>query len=84
MEKIYEINTRLCNKENKDLVYSICGKKHLNGILHYLLESDSGKIYLSEHAIKERYLIINKDFEIDKPVVSRLYTKITDTVTKSN
>ena len=84
MEKIYEINTRLCNKENKDLVYSICGKKHLNGILHYLLESDSGNIYLSEHAIKERYLIINKDCEIDKPVVSRLYTKITDTVTKSN
>ena len=43
---IYEINTKLCNKDNKDLIYSICGKKHLNGILHYLLESDTGKIYL--------------------------------------
>tara|TARA_B100001173_G_C15906303_1_gene512179 strand:- start:531 stop:779 length:249 start_codon:yes stop_codon:yes gene_type:complete len=82
MEKTYEINTKLCNKENRDLIYSISGKKHLNGILHYLLESGSGKIYLSEHAIKERYIVINKDCEIEKPVVSRLYTKITNTVTK--
>ena len=83
MEKTYEINTKLCSKENKDLIYSISGKKHLNGILHYLLESDSGKIYLSEFAIKDRYFIINNECDIEKPVVSRLYTKIQNTVTKS-
>ena len=78
-----DIDTIVCSKENRDLCYTIIGKKHLNGILHYHLQSDSGKIYLSEFAIKDRYIIITNECQIEKPVVSRLYSKITDTVTKS-
>ena len=63
--------------------YTIIGKKHLNSILHYHLESDSGKIYLSEFAIKDRFVKIDSSDQLKKPVVSRLYTKITDTVHKS-
>ena len=83
MEKDFDIDSMVCSKENTDLCYTIVGKKHLNGILHYHLESDSGKIYLSEFAIKDRFMKINSNDEFEKPVVSRLYTKITDTVQKS-
>ena len=85
MERAYEINTKLCNKENNDLTYSISGKKHLNGILHYLLESDNGQFYLSEYAVKERYILIDTErmSENIKPAVSKLYSKITDTVSKN-
>ena len=83
MEKDYEISGMVCSKENTDLCYTIIGKKHLNGILHYHLESDSGKIYLSEFAVKDRFIKIDSDQQIKKPVVSKLYTRITDTVQKS-
>ncbi len=80
----YEINSKLCNKENKDLIYSIKGKKILNGILHYELESESGQIYLSEFALKERFLQIDDNQNnIKKPPISTLYSKITDTVSKN-
>ena len=75
----------ICNRENKDLVYKITGKKHLNGILHYQLLSDSGEIYLSEFAIKERFLFMSdkeNNLKNEKPAISRLYSKITDTVSK--
>ncbi len=83
MDKNFEINSRICSKENSDLVYSITGKKHLNGILHYQLESESGKIYLSEFAVKDRFLRIEKNEHPEKHAVSKLYTKITETVNKS-
>ena len=84
MNNDYEINSKLCNKENKDLIYSITGKKYLNGILHYQLESESGQIYLSEFALKERFLQINNNLNnIKKPPISTLYSKITDTVSKN-
>ena len=57
----FEIDSKLCNKENRDLIYSIIGKKVLNGILHYQLESSSGQIYLSEFALKERFLLVDKN-----------------------
>jgi len=83
MEKNYDVDSKVCSKENNDLSYTIIGKKHLNGILHYHLESDSGKIYLSEFAINDRFIQIDSNIQVKKPVVSRLYTKITDTVQKS-
>ncbi len=84
MNNDYEINSKLCNKENKDLIYSITGKKYLNGILHYQLESESGQIYLSEFALKERFLQIDNNINnLKKPLVSSLYSKITDTVSRN-
>ncbi len=84
MDNDYEINSKLCNKENKDLIYSISGKKYLNGILHYQLESESGQIYLSEFALKERFLQIDNNINnLKKPLVSSLYSKITDTVSRN-
>ena len=62
----------------------------MNGILHYLIESrsktNSGSIYLSEFAIKERFNILKEsDFVIEtKPSVSNLYSKITDSVNKES
>ncbi len=85
MEEIYHINSKICNKENKDLIYKITGKKHLNGILHYTLVSDSGEIYLSEYALKERFIFIRENEQNcnnNKPAISRLYSKITNTVNK--
>ena len=81
----FEIDSKLCNKENRDLIYSIIGKKVLNGILHYQLESSSGQIYLSEFALKERFLLVDKNNQnkIKKPPVSLLYSKITDTLSKN-
>ena len=81
----FEINSKLCNKENRDLIYSIIGKKVLNGILHYHLQSGSGQIYLSEFALKERFLLIDKNNldKLKKPQVSSLYSKITDTLSKN-
>ena len=43
-----ELNTKIFKKDNLDIVYSITGKKLLNGILHYKLKSEhSEEIYLS-------------------------------------
>ena len=39
-----ELNTKIFRKDNLDIVYSITGKKHLNGILHYKLKSDNSEI----------------------------------------
>ena len=83
MIKDIEIGSIVCSKENRDMSYTVIGKKHLNNILHYQLESDSGKIYLSEFAVKDRFIKVDSDEQIKKPVVSKLYTKITDTVQKS-
>ena len=84
MDTDFEINSKLCNKENRDLIYSIIGKKVLNGILHYHLESGSGQIYLSEFALKERFLLIDNNLDkLKKPQVSSLYSKITDTLSKN-
>jgi len=83
MEKDIEIGSVVCSKENRDMSYTVTGKKHLNNILHYQLESDSGKIYLSEFAVKDRFIKVDERDQLKKPVVSRLYTKITDTVHKS-
>ena len=83
MEKDIKIGSIVCSRENRDMSYTVTGKKHLNNILHYQLESDSGKIYLSEFAIKDRFIKVDERDQLKKPVVSRLYTKITDTVHKS-
>ena len=83
MEKDIKIGSIVCSRENRDMSYTVTGKKHLNNILHYHLESESGKIYLSEFAVKDRFIKIDESEQLKKPVVSRLYTKITDTVHKS-
>ncbi len=83
-----EINTKIFRKDNLDIVYSITGKKHLNGILHYKLKSDnSEEIFLSEHAIKDRFVTEAKYCAEPKNSVSRLFTKIIKngyTIGKSN
>ena len=85
-----DIGLSIYNKENKDLTYTIVDKKEMNGILHYLIESrgktNSGSIYLSEYAIKERFNILKEsDFNVEtKPSVSNLYSKITDSVNKES
>ncbi len=91
VEKLqFDIGTSLYNKENNDLKYTIVDKKHMNDILHYLIESKSkastGSIYLSEYAIKERFNIL-KDDKLEnniKPSISNLYSKITDSVNKES
>ena len=72
-----ELNTKIFRKDNLDIVYSITGKKHLNGILHYKLKSEnSEEIFLSEYAINDRFLTETENFEQPKNSVSRLFTKI--------
>ena len=64
MDENFDINTTILNKTNQDLSYVIIGKKKLNGILHYYLESNSEnseKICLSQFAIKDRFIIINSN-----------------------
>ena len=85
-----DIGSIISNKENNDLTYTIVDKKEMNGILHYLIESrskvNSGSIYLSEYAIKERFNILKEsDLIVEtKPSVSNLYSKITDSVNKES
>ena len=85
-----DIGSTISNKENNDLTYTIVDKKEMNGILHYLIESrsrvNSGSIYLSEYAIKERFNILKEsDLIVEtKPSVSNLYSKITDSVNKES
>ena len=85
-----DIGLIISNKENNDLTYTIVDKKEMNGILHYLIESrsrvNSGSIYLSEYAIKERFNILKEsDLIVEtKPSVSNLYSKITDSVNKES
>ena len=83
-----EVNTRIFKKENLDIVYSITGKKLLNGILHYKLKSEnSGEIFLSEFAINDRFITEAKHCEKPNNSVSRLFTKLINkgyTTGKSN
>ena len=85
-----DIGSTISNKENNDLTYTIVDKKEMNGILHFLIESrsrvNSGSIYLSEYAIKERFNILKEsDLIVEtKPSVSNLYSKITDSVNKES
>ena len=85
-----DIGLTISNKENNDLTYTIVDKKEMNGILHYLIESrsrvNSGSIYLSEYAIKERFNILKEsDLIVEtKPSVSNLYSKITASVNKES
>ena len=85
-----DIGLTISNRENNDLTYTIVDKKEMNGILHYLIESrsrvNSGSIYLSEYAIKERFNILKEsDLIVEtKPSVSNLYSKITDSVNKES
>ena len=72
-----ELNTKIFRKDNLDIVYSITGKKYLNGILHYKLKSESSEeIFLSEHAVNDRFVTGSKYCEHPKNSVSRLFTKI--------
>ena len=72
-----EINTKIFRKDNLDIVYSITGKKYLNGILHYKLQSDnSEEIFLSEYAVNDRFVTEAKHCAQPKNSVSRLFTKI--------
>ena len=72
-----ELNTKIFKKDNLDIVYSITGKKLLNGILHYKLKSEnSEEIYLSEFAINDRFITQAKHCEQPNNSVSRLFTKI--------
>ena len=85
-----DLGVTISNKENNDLTYTIVDKKEMNGILHYLIESrsrtNSGSIYLSEFAIKERFNILKESDLLaeTKPSVSNLYSKITDSVNKES
>jgi hypothetical protein len=72
-----ELNTKIYRKDNLDIVYSITGKKHLNGILHYKLKSDnSEEIFLSEHAVIDRFVTEQKYCAESNNSVSRLFTKL--------
>ena len=72
-----EVNTKIFRKDNLDIVYSITGKKHLNGILHYKLKSDnSEEIFLSEHAVNDRFVTEQKYCAESTNSVSRLFTKL--------
>ena len=72
-----ELNTKIFRKDNLDIVYSVTGKKHLNGILHYKLKSEnSEEIFLSEHAVNDRFITEGNHFTQPKHSVSRLFTKI--------
>ena len=72
-----ELNTKIFRKDNLDIVYSIAGKKHLNGILHYKLKSEnSEEIFLSEYAVNDRFVTETKHCAQPKNSVSRLFTKI--------
>ena len=52
--------------------------KYLNGILHYRLKSEnSEEIFLSEFAIKDRYISESQNDRQTKPKsVSRLFAKL--------
>ena len=72
-----ELNTKIFRKDNLDIVYSISGKKLLNGILHYKLKSEnSEEIFLSEHAVNDRFVTEAKCCAKPTNSVSRLFTKI--------
>ncbi|MDC0227562.1 hypothetical protein OAK51_03595 [Alphaproteobacteria bacterium] len=72
-----EIDSKIYRKDNLDIVYSITGKKLLNGILHYKLKSDtSEEIFLSEYAIKDRFVSESTRCEESKSSVSRLFSKL--------
>ena len=72
-----DIDTKMYKKENLRLSYSITGKKHLNGIIHYKLKSETSKeIILSETAIKDNFVSEHNMCEQSKNFVSRLFTKI--------
>jgi hypothetical protein len=83
-----ELNTKIFKKDNLDIVYSITGKKLLNGILHYKLKSENSReIFLSEFAINDRFITEAKHCEKPNNSVSRLFTKIINkgyTTGKSN
>ena len=67
-----ELNTKIFRKDNLDIVYSISGKKHLNGILHYKLKSEnSEEIFLSEYAVNDRFVTEAKHCAQPKNSVSR-------------
>ena len=73
----FELYTKIFRKDNLDIVYSITGKKHLNGILHYKLKSEnSEEIFLSEHAINDRFVTEATHCAEHNNSVSRLFTKI--------
>ena len=58
-------------------MYKRQGKKVLNGILHYRLKSEnSEEIFLSEHAVNDRFVTEAKYCAQPKNTVSRLFTKI--------
>ena len=72
-----ELNTKIFRKDNLDIVYSITGKKFLNGILHYKLKTEnSEEIFLSEHAVNDRFVTEAKYCAQPKNTDSRLFTKI--------
>ena len=83
-----EIDSKIYRKDNLDIVYSITGKKLLNGILHYKLKSDaSEEIFLSEYAVNDRFVTETNHCAQPKNSVSRLFTKIIKngyTIGKSN
>ncbi|MDA9170587.1 hypothetical protein N9O69_00735 [Alphaproteobacteria bacterium] len=78
MINILELNTKIFRKDNLDLEYLITKKKLLNGILHYTLKSESSEeIFLSEFAIKDRYISESQNDRQTKPKsVSRLFAKL--------
>tara|TARA_B100001250_G_C19421848_1_gene623544 strand:+ start:341 stop:610 length:270 start_codon:yes stop_codon:yes gene_type:complete len=72
-----DIDSKIYRKDNLDIVYSITGKKLLNGILHYKLKSDaSEEIFLSEYAVKDRFVSESIKCEGSKSSVSRLFSKL--------
>ena len=72
-----DIDSKIYRKDNLDIVYSITGKKLLNGILHYKLKSEtSEEIFLSEYAVNDRFVSESKKCEVSKSSVSRLFSKL--------
>ena len=72
-----DLDTKIFKKDNLDIFYFITGKKLLNGILHYKIKSEnSEEIFLSEFAIKDRFITEAKYCEQPSNSVSRLFTKL--------
>ena len=78
MYKELDLQSKIYKKDNLDLVYLITEKKILNGILHYKLKSEnSDEIFLSEFAIKDRFVSeVKEDVKQKKRSVSRLFSKL--------
>ena len=77
MDEVISLNTKIFRKDNLNLIYLGTEKKILNGILHYKLKSEiSDDVFLSEFAIKDRFISESRTAELKTTFFSRLFSKL--------